>query len=340
MSSSRRFWRHTGLLAAIGTVIAVCLASAFLSIGHSPQPRDVPIAVVGPPAAAQQVAAQAPDELSTRSVPDLAAAEAAIRERDVYGAIVPGQQGVRELLIATAANNQVANFLRRTLGRATEANVPKIVDARPLPRDDSSGASIGLLVQVLMIAGTVGVVGLTRLLPRFEGDPRRGVVPLLFLLVYGLLLGFLVAAIAAAFGVGTDASFLDRVLALAFISVAVTLSTGALVALIGPAGSAVAGLLYFVLGSQISGAGTAPEFLPSFWSELGQHLPTGAGATLLRDVFYFPEASIGEPIAILGVYAGVGLIVVIALNLLIARRRDRAAGQVGVAGDTGAVSAA
>lgn len=337
-AEARQFWRHTGVLAGIGIVVAATLAAAFLSIGHSPQPRDVPIAVVGPPAAAQQLEAQSSGSFSARSVPDVAAAREAIRERNVYGAVVPGPQGVRELVIASAANNQVANFLRRTLGAATETNAPRVVDAAPLPRDDSSGLSIGLLVQVLCIGGTIGVVGVARLLPRFEGDPRRGVMPLVFLVGYGLLFGLVITAISAAFGVGTDAAFLDRVLAVGLISLAVTASAGALVALVGPAGAAVAALVYFVLGAQISGAGTAPEFLPQFWSGLGQHLPAGAGTELLRDVFYFPDASIGEPIAILAAYAGTGFVVVIALSLLRQRRRAQGAGAAGTRGDTVAVA--
>jgi hypothetical protein len=320
-SQTQQFWRHTGKLAVIGALIAVGLAAAFMSIGHDPQPRDVPVAVVGPPAAARGLTTQAPGELSARSVPDLAAARKAIRRREVYGAVVPSRQGVRQLLIASAASTQVANFLRRTLGRATPENVPRIVDEAPLPRDDSGGLSIGLLVQVLMIGGSIGVIGIARLLPRFQGNPRQGILPLTFLIGYGVLFGLLVAAIAAAFGVGTEAAYIDRVLALAFISVAVTASSGALVALIGPAGSGVAALLYFVLGAQISGAGTAPEFLPPFWSGLGQHLPGGAGTSLLRDVFYFPEAPTGEPIEILAAYVGVGLVLVMALSAHYARRR-------------------
>ena len=179
-------------------------------------------------------------------------------------------------------------------------------------------------MQVLMIAGSIGVIGVARLLPHFEASPRQGIVPLTFLCGYGLLLGLLISVIAGAFGVGTEATFIDRVLAFTLISVAVTLSTGALVALIGPAGAAVTSLLYFVLGAQISGAGTAPEFLPSFWSWLGRHLPAGAGTTLVRDLFYFPDAATGGSIAILAVYAGVGGLVVIGLNALFARRRARA----------------
>jgi hypothetical protein len=112
---------------------------------------------------------------------------------------------------------------------------------------------------------------------------------------------------------------------MSLISLGATASTAALIALIGPAGAAVTGLLYFVLGSQISGAGTAHEFLPSFWSGLGQHLPTGAGVSLLRNLFYFPDASSGGEIAVLGIYAGAGLVLLLVLSFVRARRRFAAA---------------
>lgn len=318
----RRFWRHAGGLGVIGVIIALALGAAFMSIGHDQRPRELPIAAVGTPATAQTVEAQASGELSVRAVRDRAAARQEIAERDVYGAVVLGEQGVRELLIASAANNGVANFLRRTLGRATPDGVPRITDVRPLPEDDATGIDIALLLQVLLIGGSIAVVGIGRLLPRFEGDPRRGVLPVTFLAAYAVMFGFALTLISAAFGVGTDASFLDRVLAMALISAGVAGSTAALVALIGSAGSAVAGVLYFILGAQISGAGTAPEFLPPFWSDLGHYLPGGAGTSLLRDVFYFPEASTSDPIAILAAYAGAGLLVLSGLNLIRARRRS------------------
>lgn len=321
---ARRFRSHARLLALVGAIIAFGLGAAFMSIGHDPHPRDLPIAAVGGPEAARALEAQAPDELSVRAVPDLAAARQAIREREVYGAVVAGPEGVKELHIASAASNQVANFLRNTLGRPTPANVPRVADEAAWPADDSGGLSIPLLITVIILGGTIGVVGMAKVLPRFEASPRRGVLPITYLLAYALIFGIGLTAITAAFGVGTDAAVLDRVLSLSLISLAVTASTAALVALMGPLGSGVASLLYFVLGSQISGGATAPEFLSPFWSALGQGLPGGAGTSLLRDVFYFPEAPTGEPIAILAIYAGAGLLVLIGLALVRARRREPA----------------
>jgi hypothetical protein len=195
-----------------------------------------------------------------------------------------------------------------------------VLDVVPLPADDSAGSSIGLLLQVLILGGTIGVIGMASLVPHLRADLRHGVLPLTFLGAYALLLGLILTGISSAFGVATDVSFIDRVLALALISLAITASTAGLVALIGPAGSAVAALVYFLIGTQVSGANTAPEFLAPFWRVLGEYLPNGAGVTLLRNVFYFPDASVAMSITILAIYVGIGSLVLIALKALDALR--------------------
>jgi hypothetical protein len=315
------------VLTVVGVLVAFALGAAFMSLGHHPAPHNVPIAVVGDESVAAALEAKAPDELDVRPVPDLEAAKREIAERDVYGAVVPTPTGIDTLVIASAASNQVANFLRNSIGQPTSAGTPKIVDAAAWPEDDSGGLAIGLLVTVIILGGTVGVIGMTQVLPRFEGHPRQGILPLTYLAAYALVYAIAVTAIAAAFGVGTDAPVIERVGAFFLLSLGCTASTAAMIALLGPAGSAVTALLYFVLGSQISGAGTAPEFLPSFWSGLGQHLPAGAGTSLLRNLFYFPDASSGGEIAVLSVYAGAGLVTLLIVSLVRARRRLAAGGE-------------
>jgi hypothetical protein len=327
---AQRFRRQARLLTIIGALIAFALGAAFMSIGHHPEPRNLPIAVVGNEQIAKPLEAKAPDQLSVTAVPDIGTAKREIAEREAYGAVVPSPTGgIDTVMIASTASNQVANFLRRTMGQATPEGAPKVVDVAPWPDDDSGGLAINLLLTVVILGGTIGVVGMAQVLPRFEGNPRRGILPFTYLAGYALVFGIAVTAIAAAFGVGTDAPVLERVGAFALISLGASASTAALIALIGPAGAAVTSVLYFVLGSQISGAGTAPEFLPSFWSGLGQHLPAGAGTTLVRDLFYFPEASSSGAIAVLAAYAGVGLLSLLAISLVRARRRAAAARAAG-----------
>jgi hypothetical protein len=114
---------------------------------------DLPIAAVGTAAAAQSLEAQAPGQLSVRAVPDRAAALQAIAERDVYGAVVLDRSGVRELMVAPAANNGVANFLRQALGAPTPEGTPRITNVKPLPDASNSEA-----IATLAIYAGVGLI--------------------------------------------------------------------------------------------------------------------------------------------------------------------------------------
>ena len=60
--------------------------------------------------------------------------------------------------------------------------------------------------------------------------------------------------------------------------------------LFGRVGLAVGALLALLLGNPLSGLNSAPEMLPSGWGALGQWLPQGATATLLRSTAFFDGA--------------------------------------------------
>ena len=66
-------------------------------------------------------------------------------------------------------------------------------------------------------------------------------------------------------------------------------------ALIGPAGIALGALLMVFVGNPWSGIASVPELLPKAAGFIGQLLPPGAGANLLRNTAFFDGASSGEP---------------------------------------------
>ena len=107
---------------------------------------------------------------------------------------------------------------------------------------------------------------------------------------------------------------------LALISLAVTASTAAVVALVGPAGSLIGGL-YFTVGLIISGSSIAPEMLPKAGHTVGQLLPPGAGATVARDAMYFPDAATAGAFVVLAAYALGGLAVILSCNAAANRTR-------------------
>ena len=88
----------------IGAVLVLQLVAvlAFVLPVHKPEPHDVPVGVVGVPAAAAQAKldAQKPGAFEVHGYGSVEAAERAIRDRDVYGALVPADDRV---LVASAA---------------------------------------------------------------------------------------------------------------------------------------------------------------------------------------------------------------------------------------------
>ncbi|MGZ6780055.1 MAG: ABC transporter permease, partial [Mycobacterium sp.] len=86
--------------------------------------------------------------------------------------------------------------------------------------------------------------------------------------------------------------------------------------LFGRAGLIVGALLALLLGNPLSGLTSAPELLPSAWGTLGQWLPQGANATLLRSTAFFDGSGAGMAIVVLTCWAisGAALIVLAALR--------------------------
>jgi hypothetical protein len=77
---------------------------------------------------------------------------------------------------------------------------------------------------------------------------------------------------------------------------------------LGRAGIALAAVLLFVGGNPISGVAAAPELLPQPWGAIGQLLPPGAGASLLRSTVFFDGAGAVRPLWTLVVWAVGGLL--------------------------------
>lgn len=113
--------RALGAACAAALAVAVVVL-AFLWPVATAEPKDVPVGIVGP---AEMVAAvegvlaeQNPAPLELEAVTDRSDAVAQIEERDLYGAIILGEEP--EVLIATAASPVVAQALR---GVATQLQI-------------------------------------------------------------------------------------------------------------------------------------------------------------------------------------------------------------------------
>src|SRR5690606_10175462 len=122
-------------------------------------PRDLPLAVAGPQAemVEARLAGQSPDAFELTTVPDEAAARAAIGDREVYGAIVTGN-GAPRMLVASGASPAVAQQLTQ-IGQQMSGTPPvQVEDVVAGDPDDPRGAGFGAMALPLVMAGIAGGV--------------------------------------------------------------------------------------------------------------------------------------------------------------------------------------
>jgi hypothetical protein len=332
-------------IAVTGALIQLVLAVYYLAMAHSPSPHDLPVGVVG--TAEQQAQAQqleADGEFTVESYADADALQQAIRERNAYGGVAFAGNNPT-LYVASAASPSVANLFKAQYTKVYQQQIadqvtsltaagkpvpvatvaalttpPPVTDVVPLPEDDSAGSSLGFVIQALCLGGSIASIALGRLRGLTERSARRGLGHASLLVVYALGSSAVALLAMALFGVGDQADHFTLFWGLALISLAVTASTAAFVALIGPAGSLIGGL-YFTVGLIISGSSIAPEMLPRAGHTVGQLLPPGAGATVARDAMYFPDAATGSAFVVLAAYALGGLAVILYCNTAANRTR-------------------
>lgn len=304
----------TGVVAAQALLLAL-----FAGIAANGEPRDLSVVVAGPlPAAdgfAAQVAAERPGAFDVTQVPDAAAAETALRDREAYAGFVLGPAGMEQALVASAASPAVAQLVTQFAG---EQDVP-VTDVVPGSPDDPRGAgfSAGFLPLVLtsMLAGVALALAVAGRWPRLLG-----------LGLYGVLAGAVGAAILDGLGVlGGD--YLPNAAAIGLIAVAAAAAVTGLAVALGRVGLALGPLLVFLLGNPLSAVAAAPELLPQPWGMVGQWLVPGAGGTLLRSVAWFDGAGAAPAIWVLAGWAAVGVVLVLLGRTGLvagARRRTRA----------------
>ncbi|WP_205650097.1 hypothetical protein [Actinoplanes solisilvae] len=289
----------------LGVLIAVLVVAAqallvplFAAPAANLAPRDLPIAVAGPPALSAQLEAEHPGAFDVHAVGDAAAAEAAIKDREVYGAIVVSAGGP-QVLVASAASPAVATLLTQAAA-GFGPQVP-VRDVVPLDANDARGA--GFAAGFLPLAITSLVAGVLAFLL-----VRRRSARLVALLSYGVLAGFTAAAVQQQWLGILPGGYFAVAAALGLFALAMSAAITGLGALIDHRGLGLGALLFFLVGNALAGIAAAPELLPQPWGELGQWLPIGAGASLLRSAAYFDGAGSGTAIAVLTAYALGGLV--------------------------------
>jgi hypothetical protein len=305
--------RAIGVLVALAAVLAL-IAIAFALPAAKSKPHDVPIGAVGPPAASGQVTDMLENSASGAFAltiyPNEAALRGAIRDRDVYGGVVV-QPESRTLLTATGASPTVAQLLTQFgNGMAQQTGVPlHTEDLAPPPSGDPRGTGLAAAALPITLAGFLPVVALTLVVRR---DVRIRVAATA---AFSALAGVTITAVMR-YALGSiDQNFWAVAGGLTLGALAAGLLILGLSELFGRVGLVCGTLLALLVGNPLSGLTSAPELLPSGWGTLGQFLPQGANARLLRSTAFFDGAGASTAIAVLTCWAVVGsLIIVIAMQ--------------------------
>ncbi|MFF7216905.1 ABC transporter permease [Streptomyces sp. NPDC008238] len=326
-------WRRTVLM-IVGLPLAISLAvMAYAWPASRIEPRDLPVGIVGTSTASQNavegLTRAMPDGFDFHLYPDQASARSAIKSREVYGAFVisPGKVTVLE---ASAASTSVAQLLDKSgqqlASRATELakkraalpahgsrakkgvvkTVPKVsmktMDVVPTAADDPRGvvfssALLPLTMCSILLAALITLSGLH--LPGW----RRSIDLIIVCAVAGLAAYLITQGILGALPHKHVATWA----ALSLTMLAISATCAGLIKLIGHPGLGLSAVLMVFVGNPFSGSTSAPELLPKAVDDIGQWLPPGAGANLLRSTAYFNGNGSGGHIAVLVLWCVLGL---------------------------------
>lgn len=276
------------------------------------EPSDLPLAVAGPQADAvvEQLNARAPGAFEIAPYADEPAARQAIADREVYGAIITGG-GPPRVLNASGAGPAVAQALNGLAQQLSGTPAVQAEDVVPAAPEDPRGVGFGAIALPLVMSGIAAGVLLTLVLPSAIG--RLGGA-----LSFAVTSGLLSMAIVQGWLSILPGNYLLLAAAAGLVSFAVAGTVTGTATALGRAGLGLAALVMLLIGNPLSGATSAPELLPQPLGALGQLLPPGASASVLRSVAFFDGAGVGRPLLVVSAWAGLA-VVLLAIGVVRAR---------------------
>lgn len=290
-------------VAALVVVVQAVLVTLFSWPASRLAPRDLPVVVAGPaPAAAafaDRLRTGRPGAFDVEVVAGAPEADDALRHRRAYAAFVLGPAGP-SLHVASAAGPVVSQLITQAAQEMSPQGRPvAVTDVVPADPDDprGSGFAAGFLPLVLtsLMVGVLLAVAVPGRLARLLG-----------VVVFAGLAGLVGTAILQG-GLGVlPGPYLADAGVVALLALAMSGTVVGLASALGYPGLGLAALVMLAVGNPLSGVTAAPELLPRPWGEVGQWLPPGAGATLLRATAFFDGAGGARAALVLVCWAAAG----------------------------------
>lgn len=192
-----------------------------------------------------------------------------------------------------------------------------VTDIVPFAASDPRGAALGVASFPLVLGGLA--VGIVSTLVVRGSAVRRVTTVVVAAVGAGLVLAGILQGL---FGALQGSFWLNAAACAATIAAIAATVTGC-AGLLGPAGVGLGAAFTMLFANPLSAAAIPVEFLLQPWGAIGQWLPPGAAATLLRSLSYFPDAATAQQWTVLLLWAAGGL----ALTLVDLPARRLRAGQ-------------
>ncbi|MFJ8593469.1 ABC transporter permease [Streptomyces sp. NPDC093598] len=316
-AGARRGHGPSGLKLAVVIAFALAVVQLVVVIAFAwpnarTAPHDVPVVLAGQSQAVAAVddhmAKAKPGAFDTTVLEDEKAAREAILDRDAYAAIVADPAGPKVLVSSaasaavTAAFTQIAGEIEQRSGKPVTVD-----DVRAAPERDPRGAAFSSSLLPLILTGLIGGILIAL---KVTGLRNRLVAAATFAVAAGLC----TTAVVHGWIGALDGDYLAEASAVGLVVFAITVTMAGLGTALGHRGTGLGVVTVLLLGNPLSGVSTAPEMLPEPWGALGQWLPPGSGASLLRSTSFFDGAGSTGPLAVLLAWASLGLTLLVVAN--------------------------
>jgi hypothetical protein len=309
-------WRQLIIISVVLPLAIVLAVLAFAWPAARIAPRSLPVGIVGAGPASEQVAQGLtradPGGFDVRLFPSQASARSAIEDRDVYGAFVLTGRQIT-VLEASAASPTVAQLLSTVGGQLARAEAVagaavqvKDVDLVPTSATDPRGLVLSSAVLPMTICGVIMAAAIGLVLA-FRPAWRQ----ILALVVVSATVGLGSYLIAQGFLGALPNEHVATWAAISLTMLAIGATTAGLIAMVGARGLGLGAALMIFIGNPFSGVTSAPQLLPTAVGYIGQWLPPGAGANLLRSTAYFHGHGAAGHLTVLIVWSVLGIAAIV-----------------------------
>jgi hypothetical protein len=289
-----------------GLLIVVVLIGLIGTAIKSPQPHDIPVGLVGPAPAVEQIsssfATAAPGAFQFTTYASEQDARGAIDARTVDGALVLGAADPR-LIVAGAAGDGAIGVITAAFTNVFKAQGKALAVETVHPF--ASGDAHGLILFFVVVATLISTLA-SQAIQLATGKASDLRSRLVFIGVFGLLVGLTAMGMATWIAGGYGDGFWAAAGLVALTSVAVGAAVGGLVRLLGAPGIGLAALL-MLLSLVSSGGPVGSQLLPDFYRAVAPWATAGELYSALRGVLFFNGAALAMPIEVLAGWLVVGV---------------------------------